>query len=93
MADLREATYTVAGGYDIHLKEAGSGPAVVFIHGSGPGASGASNFRLNADAFVNFDLDEDGQIVSASMKAVSPLRRAFRSSSRMSAACATVVSG
>ena len=51
-ADLREATYTVAGGYDIHLKEAGSGPAVVFIHGSGPGASGASNFRLNVDAFV-----------------------------------------
>lgn len=52
MADLSEATYRVAGGYDIHLKEAGSGPAVVFLHGSGPGASGASNFRLNIDAFV-----------------------------------------
>ncbi|MXO74371.1 alpha/beta fold hydrolase [Altererythrobacter aerius] len=53
MAELREATYTVAGDYQIHLKEAGSGPAVVFIHGSGPGASGASNFRQNIDAFVS----------------------------------------
>jgi 4,5:9,10-diseco-3-hydroxy-5,9,17-trioxoandrosta-1(10),2-diene-4-oate hydrolase len=52
MADLKAATYRVEGGYDIHLKEAGSGPAVVFIHGSGPGASGASNFRQNIDAFV-----------------------------------------
>ena len=58
MADLREATYRVAGGYDIHIKEAGPrtssayAPALVFIHGSGPGASGASNFRANIDAFV-----------------------------------------
>ena len=52
MAEISEATYRVAGGYDIHLKEAGSGPAVVFLHGSGPGASGASNFRQNYEAFV-----------------------------------------
>lgn len=52
MADMKEATYKVAGGYDIHLKETGQGPAVVFIHGSGPGASGHSNFRQNIDAFV-----------------------------------------
>ena len=52
MPALTEATYTVAGGYKIHLKEAGSGPAVVFMHGSGPGASGASNFRHNFEAFV-----------------------------------------
>ena len=52
MTDLREATYRVEGGYDIHLKEAGSGPVVVFLHGSGPGASGASNFRQNFEAFV-----------------------------------------
>jgi 4,5:9,10-diseco-3-hydroxy-5,9,17-trioxoandrosta-1(10),2-diene-4-oate hydrolase len=52
MSALAEATYTVAGGYQIHLKEAGSGPTVVFMHGSGPGASGASNFRQNYAAFV-----------------------------------------
>lgn len=52
MGEMKEATYGVAGGYDIHIKETGTGPAVVFIHGSGPGASGLSNFRQNVDAFV-----------------------------------------
>lgn len=52
MSDLRGYTYAVDGGYDIHLQEAGEGPAVVFLHGSGPGASGASNFRQNWGAFV-----------------------------------------
>lgn len=42
----------VAGGYDICVQETGSGPPVVFIHGSGPGASGASNFRQNIAAFA-----------------------------------------
>jgi len=53
LADIIEATYLVEGGYDIHLKECGAGPAAVFLHGSGPGASGASNFRQNIDAFVD----------------------------------------
>ncbi len=52
MSALAEATYTVSGGYEIHLKQAGSGPVVVFMHGSGPGASGASNFRQNYESFV-----------------------------------------
>lgn len=52
MTILREATYRVAGGHVIHLKDAGEGPAVVFLHGSGPGASGGSNFRENWKAFV-----------------------------------------
>jgi len=52
MAELKQATYRVAGGHDIFVQEAGEGPALVFIHGSGPGASGASNFRQNVDAFV-----------------------------------------
>ena len=52
MAELKEATYTVEGGHQIHIKEAGSGAPVVFLHGSGPGASGASNFRQNIDAFL-----------------------------------------
>jgi len=53
MTGLSEATYSVAGGYNIHIQEKGSGPAVVFLHGSGPGASGGSNFRENIDAFVD----------------------------------------
>ncbi len=53
MTDLTETTYSVAGGYDIHIQEKGSGPAVIFIHGSGPGASGGSNFRENIEAFVD----------------------------------------
>ena len=54
MAEITKTTHRVSGGYDIQIAEAGdkSAPAVVFIHGSGPGASGASNFRQNIDAFV-----------------------------------------
>jgi 4,5:9,10-diseco-3-hydroxy-5,9,17-trioxoandrosta-1(10),2-diene-4-oate hydrolase len=37
----------VGDGLKIHYHEAGEGPAVVFLHGSGPGASGWSNFRRN----------------------------------------------
>lgn len=55
MTELREGRYTVAGGHEIHIAEAGEAgaDAVVFIHGSGPGASGASNFRQNIPAFVD----------------------------------------
>ena len=52
MAALRTARHRLRSGHEICINEAGDGPAVVFIHGSGPGASGASNFRLNIDAFV-----------------------------------------
>lgn len=54
MSELRETRHTVAGGHEIHIADSGESdaPAVVFIHGSGPGASGASNFRQNIDAFV-----------------------------------------
>ncbi len=51
MTGFIEKEYRVDG-HDIHIKEKGSGRPVVFIHGSGPGASGASNFRENIDAFV-----------------------------------------
>ena len=39
MGEMKEATHRVAGGHDIHIKETGEGPAVVFLHGSGPGSS------------------------------------------------------
>lgn len=55
LASLTQTTHRVSGGYEIVIAEAGdpSAPAVVFLHGSGPGASGASNFRQNIDAFVD----------------------------------------
>lgn len=54
MDELSRTVHRVGGGYDIVVAEAGdaAGPAVVFLHGSGPGASGASNFRQNIAAFV-----------------------------------------
>ncbi|HEX4896509.1 MAG TPA: alpha/beta hydrolase [Solimonas sp.] len=38
---------TLANGYRIHYQDQGSGPVVVFLHGSGNGASGYSNFKGN----------------------------------------------
>ncbi|WP_252258585.1 alpha/beta fold hydrolase [Erythrobacter aurantius] len=40
------------GEHRIHYLSYGEGPAVVFLHGSGPGASGYSNFKQNLDAVV-----------------------------------------
>jgi len=37
----------------IHYHEAGEGEAVLFLHGSGPGASGWSNFRRNYPTFAD----------------------------------------
>lgn len=36
-----------ANGYRMHYIDVGEGPVVVFLHGSGPGASGHSNFKGN----------------------------------------------
>ncbi len=40
------------GGLSIHYHEAGIGEPIVFLHGSGPGASGYSNFKGNYPAFA-----------------------------------------
>jgi 4,5:9,10-diseco-3-hydroxy-5,9,17-trioxoandrosta-1(10),2-diene-4-oate hydrolase len=45
-------TVRLSNGYDIRVEEVGSGHPVVFIHGSGPGASGKSNFRQNLEVFA-----------------------------------------
>lgn len=36
----------------VHYHEAGEGPAVVFVHGSGPGATGWSNFKENYEVIA-----------------------------------------
>src|ERR1700758_2530281 len=46
-----ENTVTV-GGKPIFVAEAGSGAAVVMLHGGGPGASGVSNYSRNIDALA-----------------------------------------
>ncbi|ROS01183.1 4,5:9,10-diseco-3-hydroxy-5,9,17-trioxoandrosta-1(10),2-diene-4-oate hydrolase [Sinobacterium caligoides] len=45
---LPEGSYSdLANGQRIHYLDIGQGPVVVFLHGSGSGASGHSNFKLN----------------------------------------------
>jgi len=51
---LPEANYAqCANGYRIHYLDEGQGEVVVFLHGSGPGASGYSNFKGNYPYLVN----------------------------------------
>lgn len=45
-------TITTPDGLRLHYLDTGTGEPVVFIHGSGPGASGHSNFKHNAPAFA-----------------------------------------
>jgi 4,5:9,10-diseco-3-hydroxy-5,9,17-trioxoandrosta-1(10),2-diene-4-oate hydrolase len=40
------------GNRHIHLSEFGTGPAVLMLHGGGPGASGLSNYARNIDALA-----------------------------------------
>ena len=50
-AELTQHSVTVAG-KRIFVAETGSGPAVVMLHGGGPGASGVSNYSRNIDALA-----------------------------------------
>lgn len=45
---MTEKTYRI-GDRDIFVAEAGDGPAVVLLHGGGPGASGLSNYSHNIE--------------------------------------------
>ncbi len=42
----------IGDGFQIHYHEAGEGYPVIFIHGSGPGACGWSNFKQNYEVFA-----------------------------------------
>lgn len=43
----------IGNGLRVHYHEEGEGPAVVFVHGSGPGATGWSNFKHNYKVFAD----------------------------------------
>jgi len=43
----RAKTASIGDGLEVHYQEEGAGDVVLFLHGSGPGASGYSNFRHN----------------------------------------------
>ena len=43
---------TLDSGLRLHFLDEGSGPVVLWLHGSGPGASGFSNFKGNYPAFA-----------------------------------------
>ncbi|MEX5609462.1 4,5:9,10-diseco-3-hydroxy-5,9,17-trioxoandrosta-1(10),2-diene-4-oate hydrolase [Pseudomonas sp. NFPP10] len=51
-ASAQGRTVTLPNGMQLHYQDMGSGDPVVFIHGSGPGASGHSNFKGNYPAFA-----------------------------------------
>lgn len=44
---------TIDNGLTLHYLERGLGPVVIWLHGSGPGASGFSNFKGNYPAFAD----------------------------------------
>ncbi|NIO07437.1 MAG: alpha/beta fold hydrolase [Deltaproteobacteria bacterium] len=47
LTETETSKYVHAGSLRIHYNEAGTGPAVIMLHGGGPGASGWSNFQRN----------------------------------------------
>lgn len=43
---------TLESGLKLHYLDEGEGPVVIWLHGSGPGASGFSNFKTNYPVFI-----------------------------------------
>lgn len=64
-------------GLKIHYDEIGSGPALIFVHGGGPGSSGLSNFSRNMQAFADrfrvIAIDLPGYGQSTKLRIATPL--------------------
>lgn len=64
-------------GLKVHYDEVGAGPALIFIHGGGPGSSGLSNFSRNMAAFANrhrvIAIDLPGYGQSTKLRIAEPL--------------------
>lgn len=64
-------------GLKIHYNEVGQGPALIFVHGGGPGSSGLSNFSRNMEAFADryrvIAIDLPGYGESTKLKITEPL--------------------
>lgn len=64
-------------GLKIHYDEVGAGPALIFVHGGGPGSSGLSNFSRNMAAFANrhrvIAIDLPGYGQSTKLRITEPL--------------------
>ena len=52
MLDFDATSRYIEGDHRIHYHEAGTGDALILLHGSGPGVSGWSNFRGNFPVFA-----------------------------------------
>jgi pimeloyl-ACP methyl ester carboxylesterase len=50
---IPESRFADVGDLSIHYREVGEGAPLVMLHGTGPGASGWSNFRLTVPAFAD----------------------------------------
>jgi 4,5:9,10-diseco-3-hydroxy-5,9,17-trioxoandrosta-1(10),2-diene-4-oate hydrolase len=52
MTTPAESKFATGEGWKIHYTVQGSGPALILLHGGGPGATGASNFSRNTEALA-----------------------------------------
>jgi pimeloyl-ACP methyl ester carboxylesterase len=71
--------FITSGGMKIHINEAGNGHPVIFLHGSGPGATGWSNFGPNIAALANRFRTIAVDMRRAGARAISRSPRARRS--------------